>query len=60
MQDEPSVADQYRLCCGFLLEADLVDGRIVLRCLRCGRRWERMTNRTLRETDAGMPEGRTH
>ncbi len=34
--------DQDRLCCGSLLEAERVDGRIMLRCLSCGLLWSRM------------------
>ncbi len=36
--------DQDRLCCGSLLEAELVDGRILLRCLSCGTMWSRQVD----------------
>lgn len=46
-------ADQYRLCCGGLLEADVVDGRVVLRCLKCGTLWFRQADGTLGKEDSG-------
>lgn len=33
--------DQHRLCCGHLLEAEVVDGEVLLKCLRCGSWWGR-------------------
>ena len=39
--------DQYRLCCGGLLEGEMVDGQVVLRCLSCGLAWHRQTDGAL-------------
>lgn len=36
--------DQYRLCCGGLLEAELVNGRVLLNCLTCGTIWQRQND----------------
>ena len=52
--------DQYRLCCGSLLEAELVNGRIVLRCLACGIVWQRCPDGALspvpeKDVDAHRP-----
>lgn len=33
--------DQNRLCCGHLLEAVVVDGEVLLKCLACSRLWGR-------------------
>ncbi|RME41953.1 MAG: hypothetical protein D6788_00080 [Planctomycetota bacterium] len=33
--------DPYRLCCGSLLEGELHNGKVMLRCLRCGQYWTR-------------------
>ncbi len=50
--------DQYRLCCGSLLEAKVVDGRVVLVCMACGSHWERTTDKTLRISDNGRQNAR--
>ncbi len=31
--------EQSLLCCGFLMEAEAVRGRLALRCLKCGTLW---------------------
>lgn len=33
--------DQNRLCCGHLLEVEVVDGEVMLRCISCKTRWGR-------------------
>lgn len=33
--------DQDRLCCGHLLEAEVVEGEVLLRCLACSTLWAR-------------------
>lgn len=50
--------DQYRLCCGNLLEAKIVDGRVVLVCMACGSQWERAKDNTLRISDNGRQDAR--
>lgn len=36
------------ICCGGLYDADLVDGKIILRCIRCGAFWQRQPDGTFR------------
>jgi len=50
--------DQYRLCCGNLLEAKVENGRVVLVCMACGSRWERAADKTLHTSDNGKVEAR--
>ncbi len=48
--------DQYRLCCGGLLEAEIGNGPVVLRCLTCGQRWERGPDGTLTTANPHDPD----
>jgi hypothetical protein len=36
----------FLICCGGIYDADLVDGKIILRCVRCDQRWQRRANGT--------------
>ncbi len=36
----------FMICCGGLYDADLVDGKIILRCVRCDQRWQRRADGT--------------
>lgn len=36
----------FLICCGGLYDADLVDGKIILRCVRCDQQWQRRTDGT--------------
>ena len=51
--------DQYRLCCGGLLEAEIVQGAVILRCLSCGTVWRRLADDTLTPSDATAAPSRT-
>lgn len=50
----------FLICCGGLYDADLVDGKIILRCVRCNQSWQRRADGTFTSVEIAPknPNGR--
>jgi len=46
----------FSICCGGLYDADLVDGKVILRCVRCGELWQRQTDGTFQSVAIPKPK----
>ena len=44
------------ICCSGFYDADLVGGKIILRCVRCGRRWRHKADGTFERVPLATPE----